>query len=382
MAFAAFAVDVGHADFVEPLHIAEVSLVEEVLGSAGDPVQLVAVVALLLEPRNLLLSRIPGKRGGEQAHVVEGVGIHPGDVLGMSSAHGEAGNRAAGLPGYGPVVRIHELYHVSEGLLEARFGPSDAAPVVGMNEARSRFAGRGLLPGVAVRHDDYHGLGLAGCDQIVHDLYRPAEFHPLRLVSAGSVEKVEHRVSAPAFAVSGRSVDCDSSLASERRAVVPAAGHGAVRHVFGEIQVALSALDHEPVQQVRHVPDYVDVLEVEGFGAVDYEVVAVHLGGERSGGVFPDSVLRFRHVGDAVASGEAVTLDLHSDGLGIMVSESDAVVGIDFRRHHRRCREIGHEVGRLCRDRRSHEEQDGCENRYSFHCHAFFLRSILERAIR
>ena len=45
-------------------------------------------------------------------------------------------------------------------------------------------------------------------------------------------------------------------------------------------------------------------------------------------------------------------------------------------------RDMAMAAARLCRERRSHEEQGGGENSYSFHCHAFFLRSILERAIR
>ena len=322
------------------LAIALVGLVEEVLVADGDVVERLVgeeLRKLLVEVLGHLARRAVGgvvaDRRGEQAHIAELVGIVGGNHAGVAAAHGQAADRAVGAVRNGPVGLLDKAHHVAEGrLVGVRLGAYHAA-ALGAVVAAAVLARSGGHADMAVRHHHDHRHGLAGGDQVVHDLGRTAQVEPLVLVAATAVQQVQHRI----FLVSGslvaiRRIDAHAAVVAEGGRV-PDLGHGAVRHVLYHGQVAHLARHHEHVAQHLAVTDGVRRSSVDRVVAVDDELIAVELALGRHRGVGPQAVGILRHLGDALAEGAVLQLEevaAHLHGLGVRggIGEGDRPVGI------------------------------------------------------
>ena len=325
MAAGGLAVEVLEADLVELLVVVEDAVVEEVLGAAADVVQLDSV--LLHVEDLLLLGRVAdvAARGGVETDVVEGVGIVLGDGEGVAAAHGEAGDGAAFFLGDGAVVGIDEGDDLREGINEVGFSGEGVAVGVSV----SVVGGCGLLGGVAVGHDQDHRLGLALGDEVVEDLRGAAEVKPGVLVTGVAMEEVEDGIFLlAALLVPRRGIDVDATSVAEGLAVIPAGGDGAVGDVVDSVNVAPVAFllgNDEIVHPARDVLDD-GIVEVHDGGAVHCEAVEIEFGSQGLGGVGPDSV-GFLELGGTL---HELSGDLDLDGLGVLVAEGYAVVGVDY----------------------------------------------------
>ena len=242
----------------------------------------------------------------------------------MAAAHGEAGDGAAFLLGDSAIVAVDEFDDFRERVSEV--GLAGEGVTVGVGVA---VVGRGgLLGGIAVGHDEDHWFGLALRDEVVEDLGGAAEVEPGVLIAGVAVEQVEYGIFLLAVGlVPRRGVDVDAAAVPEGGAVVPAGGDSAVRDIMDAVDVALVAFllgDDEVVHPAGDVLDH-GIVEVHDGGAVHCEAIEVEFGSQGLGGVGPDAV-GFLELGRALHE-FAGYFDL--DGFGILVTESDAVVGVD-----------------------------------------------------
>ena len=144
--------------------------------------------------------------------------------------------------------------------------------------------------------------------------------------------EIEHGIAgAPAFVVSGRSVDGHAACKSERGTFIPDLRHIAVGDVVDLIKpapVAFPGGDDEDACPCRHVAVLIDVRRVEITGAVHPEEVTVELRFERFRGVGPYPVFSLDHRSLLV---QEVSGERHGDGFGNVEPECHAVVGVDLR---------------------------------------------------
>ena len=208
----------------------------------------------------------------------------------------------------------------------------------GLVVSEGAFAGSGLHFGMAVGHHDDHRLGLALGDQVVHDLAGASEYDPLVLVAAAAVKQVEHGIALVAVLIAVGGVDVHAPVLAYAVGVVPARGEGSVGDVLHGVEVSLSAAYEEHVVHGSEVTVYVGVVGVDGGDAVNHEHIAVELGLQRLGGVFPEAVLALDHVdepgSDHASDGVVghhvgeVTGYLHAVRLGGDETEGHRIVGV------------------------------------------------------
>src|ERR1017187_2056666 len=118
--------------------------------------------------------------GAESTHGVEDVEMVQTDAERLSAAHGEAGDGAVG----GDAVELlGEGHDVLQQVVFEGLG-------IGWLRGRGRGAEIDVLTGAAIGHDDDHGLGLTGGDQVIQDEIGAADGDPAVFGISGAVEQV------------------------------------------------------------------------------------------------------------------------------------------------------------------------------------------------
>lgn len=124
VAFGSLVISVFVPFVVKQLAVVLVGLIKEVLVTDGNPVEGGLFLELSFEfSFDILvdgLFRVLAGHydGGEEAHIVEHVGVFLRDVQRVKSTHGEAGDGAAFLRFDSAVVFVDEIHHIGEVLLE------------------------------------------------------------------------------------------------------------------------------------------------------------------------------------------------------------------------------------------------------------------------
>ena len=259
-----------------------------------------------------------------------------------------------------------------------------AVPEAGGVHAPRPLARCSLAVRIAVGHDNNHRFCLAHGNEVVENLCGATEFAPGILVTACSVQQIQHGVLA-ALVIAWRGVDGHAALHLERRAVVPHLGQVAVGHLVHTVQVTLVALlfaDDKDVGKRYNIAVHIDVGRVfHPRHAIDVERVTVHLRGQLAGGVSPYAIRplgQCSHSGGIItaatgnldcARGQEVTGHLHLDGLGSKQVEGHCAVGVDDGRLN---------VGTikkflLCRGTHAAHGRKRHHHDYSFHTITIFL---------
>ena len=181
---------------------------------------------------------------------------------------------------------------------------------------------------------------------------------------------------AAAF-VTGRGIHRHAALAIQSRAVIPHVRHGAVRHIVHLIVpagIAGPGAEGEDIGPGSHIPVLMHVGRVHLPVTVHQEAVGIEFSREGGRCIRPHAAgpfLEVRHARCVIhhllavdihldgAAGEEVSGHLHHLCFGVVITESDGVVGIDLRGDDARSRAEGL-LGRCChgkRQQRSNKEK-------------------------
>ena len=343
------------------------ALIEEVGVADADPVEPVAVVleGTQLGPdfRRIL------RTDGQGADVVEGRRIELRGREGVASAHRQAGNGPGGGLRDGAEVTLYERDDLGYEAVDIGIGIAGAAGVEACVLEAEGLSG--LLGGIAVGHHDDHRDGLTALDEVVEDLCGAAHRGPGLLVTAASVEEVQHGILdllVLGILVSVRGVDYHTAVDAEQRAVIPHRGQRAAMLGLVISRGALAGYeDHIEVAGAVTLDTEIDRV-VDGHSVHD-EVVGVDLGLERGNGDFPDASLPFLHRDGG--GGIVHPVAGQGDDRGVVggQAEGHGAVGKNLRRDD--LLPAG-EVRYFLGGSSPREEQDGCEECHKpFHIQMF-----------
>ena len=130
-------------------------------------------------------------------------------------------------------------------------------------------------------------------DEVIQNLCRTSQFAPCVLVTTHAVQQVEDGVALAACLISGRRIDSQAAVHTQRGAVVPYLRYRSMRNLIHFVEIdALVTTDDEYIRHACHVSNHIDVGRVVNLQSVYQESVAVEFRFQRFGSSeFPHTVL-------------------------------------------------------------------------------------------
>lgn len=342
-----------HVLRLEPGNESAIRTHQSVFGSAGDP-EKTKVGRLGVECAYLPVEVELLHCGTEAAD--------PSESVGVSEADGEAFKSAHRKPGDGVILATPRDL-VSGFHLGDHFGEQGAGGETGVMVDAGWFAphicgamDKGHIA-VGEWHDDNHGLDLALGEKVVEDCVHPPIVKPAQGGVGPSVEKIEDRVEVSRFRiVAGRRIDVVVALvigeAEDRGRGVAMVVGSAMRDPGLFPQLGGCAGDGNHAGRIDEAVRDAGIGRVEAWQAIDFKVITIDLGCERTRGDRPYAGVILRHRRRLRS-----TFKIEQDRRGgdVPIKKGDGAICVDLGGWEVR-QNLSARVGRA----NGHEESQGC----------------------
>ena len=157
------------------------------------------------------------------------------------------------------------------------------------------------------------------------------------------MQQVEDRIFLAAGLIAGRRIDRDPALLAQGGAVVPATGHGTVRHGIHTVQIACPTFDDENVVDRSHITIQIDIVRVCCLHSIHNEAIAIQFRRQWFRGcIFPNALFPLDQVSHSRSfrlaerrlnhrRRQEISNHLHTYGFGSQKTECHLIVRMNLR---------------------------------------------------